>query len=166
MPVTRNFQISHQWLRELRRLGGGTILGVYFRLPHDEPVEVGHFGRPGVAMTAAEAVALMFEAETRDPNAAREADSKSKAVARGRSLPSSPEGYQVLVLRDIARSEILRIKPLPQVVGWRYRPGANGSPPCSCICCDRGLFGVRKLLRRVEAQEAAGKPVTAVLLGR
>jgi hypothetical protein len=166
MPVTRNFQISHQWLRELRRGGGGTILGVYFRIPDDEPVEVGHYGRGGLAMTAAEATALMLRAEARDPTAARAADAASKAVARGRSLPSSPEGYQILIRRNIARSEILRVKPLPQVVGWRYRPGANGSPLCACLCCERGEYGIRRLARRVEALEAAGKPMKATLLGR
>ena len=37
MPVTRNYYVSHQWLRELRRHGGGTIVAVYFRVPDDEP---------------------------------------------------------------------------------------------------------------------------------
>ena len=43
LPVARNFYVSHQWLRELRRGGRGTIVGVYFRLRDDEPVEVGHY---------------------------------------------------------------------------------------------------------------------------
>lgn len=33
MPVTRNFYISHQWLRELKRRGQGAIAGVYLP-PH------------------------------------------------------------------------------------------------------------------------------------
>lgn len=166
LPVTRNFYVSHQWLRELRRLGGGTIVGVYFRLPGDEPVRVGHYHRGHVEMTAAEAVALMMEAEGRDPARAREWDQESKAVQRGRKLPTSPEGYEVLVPRAVLPSEILRVKALPQVVGWRYRPRANGSPPCACICCERGTYGLRKLLHRVEEAEAGGRPTKAVVFSR
>ena len=38
VPVTRNFFLSHQWLRELKRRGAGPIVGVYFRLGDDEPM--------------------------------------------------------------------------------------------------------------------------------
>src|ERR1700757_2114172 len=54
VPVTRDFYISHQWLRELKRGGQRTIWGIYFRVPDDEPVQVGHFGNPHVSMTAAQ----------------------------------------------------------------------------------------------------------------
>jgi hypothetical protein len=166
LPVTRSFYVSHQWLRELRRHGGGTIVGVYFRVGDDEPVEVGHYHRGHVSMTAAEAVALLMAAEGRDPARAREADEKSRAVREGRKLPSSPEGYEVLLSRSIHPSEILRIKALPQVVGWRYRPRANGAPPCACVCCERGAYGVRRLLRRVEEAEARDRSTKIVLFGR
>jgi hypothetical protein len=166
LPVTPNFQVSHQWLRELKRGGGGTIVGVYFRVSDDEPVEVGHFDSGHLQMKAAEATALMLAAEALDPNAARAADKASKAVQTGRRLPSSPEGFEVIVPRAIARSEILRIKALPQVVGWRYRPGANGAPPCLCLCCEKGAYGVRKLLRAVEAEEAGGRRPKATIFGR
>ncbi len=166
LPVTRNFQISHQWLRELRRLGGGTILGIYFRIPDDEPVEVGHYDSIHVPMTAAEAVALMMAAEQQDPAAARAADKDSKAVANRGKLPSSPEGFEVVIPRVIAPSEIVRVKALPQIVGWRYRPGAHGSKPCICMCCERGTYGVNKLLRRVEEAEAAGRTPDFTIFGR
>lgn len=166
MPVTRNFYVSHQWLRELRRSGGGTIVGVYFRVPDDEPVEVGHYNSHVVTMTAAEAVALMLEAEQRDPAVAREADRQSKAVQRRRRLPSSPEGYEVVIPRRIQPSEIIRVRALPQVVGWRYHPRANGVPVCACVCCQRGQYGIRKLVRAVEAAEAGGKPTRVVMFGR
>jgi hypothetical protein len=117
-------------------------------------------------MTAAEAVALMMAAEGRDPARAREQDQESRAVQRGRKLPDSPEGYEVLVPRAVLPSEILRVKALPQVVGWRYRPRANGSPPCACVCCERGTYGIRRLLRRVEEAEAAGRPTRAVVFSR
>lgn len=166
LPVTRNFQVSHQWLRELRRFGSGTVVGVYFRLPDEEPVEIGHYNSRRLPMTAAEATALMLAAEQRDPVAAREADRDNKAVQRGRVPPSSPEGFEVVIPRSIARSEFLRIKPLPQVIGWRYRPGANGTPPCLCICCEKGNFGVRKLARRADEEERLGKRSKLTVFGR
>src|SRR5215467_11364617 len=60
MPVTRNFYISHQWLRELKRgRGGGSMVGIYFRIGDDEPVWVGHYNQPHQNMTAAEAISLI-----------------------------------------------------------------------------------------------------------
>lgn len=88
LPVTRNFYVSHQWLRELRRLAGGTIVGVYFRLPDDHPVLVGHYHRGHVETTAAGAVGLLMAAERRDPVRARQADEaagrRSKITVFGR----------------------------------------------------------------------------------
>jgi hypothetical protein len=52
------------------------------------------------------------------------------------------------------------------VTGWRYRPGAHGAPPCACICCERGNYGVGRLLRSVEQAEAAGRVPKATLFGR
>lgn len=159
MPVTRNFSISHQWVRELRRWGSGTVVGVYFRLPDDEPVQVGHYGGARVSMTAAEAVALMFDAERRDPVQAREADralerpnAKRRKQGRPPVPPSSPEGYEVVIPRAIARSEILRVRSVPQVVGWRYFPGSHGTAPCACEICQRGLPDSRRILRAAEAE--------------
>ncbi len=166
LPVTRNFYVSHQWLRELRRWGRGTIVGVYFRLPDDEPVTVGHYGKGGVEMTAAEAAGILFDVERNDPARARERDRRSKAVQRGHRLPVSPEGIEVVIPRAILPSEIVRLSALPQVVGWRYYPGANGRAPCPCICCQRGVPGMGKLLRRVEEAEAEDRPTKVVVMGR
>src|SRR5689334_6832557 len=108
VPVTRDFYISHQWLRELKRRGQGAISGVYFRLAYEEPVWVGHFGRAHRRMTAADAVAEFLVAESR-------------------------EGWEVIIPRSIAAKEVHRVRSLPQVVGWRYSPGAKGKPPfCTC----------------------------------
>ena len=43
VPVVRNFYISHQWLRELKRQHGASIVGIYFRIDDDEQVWVGHY---------------------------------------------------------------------------------------------------------------------------
>lgn len=166
MPVTRNFYVSHQWLRELRREDSGSIVGIYFRLPDDEPVEVGHYNSQHVTMTAAASVALMLAAEERAPATERTRDRESKAVRNGHALPSSPEGFEVIVPRRIEPGEITRVKALPQVLGWRYMPGSNGSPPCTCICCAAGTYGIRKLLRRVEEAEATGIPTRVNVFGR
>lgn len=166
LPVTRNFNISHQWLRELRRLGGGSIAGVYFRIPDDTPVRVGHYGSLHVEMRAAEAVALMLAAEESDPNAARAADAKSRAVRDRRRLPNSPEGFEVIIPRAIAAGEVMRFRMLPQVIGWRHRPGANGERPCLCVCCEKGSYGATRALRRFEANEAAGRAQAVTMLGR
>lgn len=166
MPVTRNFYVSHQWLRELKRWGAGTVVGVYFRLPDDEPVTVGHYNSPHVGMTAADAVKLIMAAERRDPKAARERD-LARDVRRSGELPSSPEGYEVIVPRAIEPSEVIRVKALPQVVGWRYQPGAHGTPPCTCVCCSgRGTYGIRKLVKAIEKSEATGKPTKVIVFGR
>ncbi|HEX2189447.1 MAG TPA: hypothetical protein VHG51_11140, partial [Longimicrobiaceae bacterium] len=42
----------------------------------------------------------------------------------------------------------------------------NGSPPCACICCAKGTYGIRRLMRRVEEAEAAGRPTRVTLFGR
>lgn len=167
MPVTRNFYVAHQWLRELRRWRNGTVVGVYFRLPDDEPVTIGHYNSAHVSMTAAEAVRLMMSVEHRDPVAERKQDGLVDELPDDAVLPSSPEGFEVIVPRRIKRSEIIRIKRLPQVVGWRYEPGAHGKPPCTCLCCGgRGQYGVQRLLRRVEEAEAGGKPTKIIVFGR
>ena len=113
MPVSPSFYLSHQWLRELRRGRAGALVGVYFRIPDDEPVEVGHYNSRHVAMTAAAAAGLIMAA-ARD------------GTERG------AEGYQVVIPRRIAPSEITRVKALPQVIGWRYVPGSKGKRPCAC----------------------------------
>jgi len=45
MPVSLNFFVSHQWLRELKRRKNVTIYGVYFRIKDDEKVLVGHYNQ-------------------------------------------------------------------------------------------------------------------------
>lgn len=65
VPVTRNFYISHQWLRELKGRNQGPIAGVYFRIADGELVWVGHYGQAHRRMTAAEAVAEFMAAESR-----------------------------------------------------------------------------------------------------
>ena len=130
VPVTRNFYLSHQWLRELKRRNQGPIAGVYFRIANDELVWVGHYGQAHRRMTAAEAAAEFMAAESR-------------------------EGWEVIIPRRIAAGEIHRVRSLPQVVGWRYYPGAKGKPPyCTCKYCTRGDYGARRMRERLGAPDA------------
>jgi hypothetical protein len=122
VPVTRNFYVSHQWLRELKRRNAGPIAGIYFRIPDDERVWVGHYGQAHRWTTAAEAVAAFMAADT-------------------------AEGWEVVIPRRIEASEVHRTRRLPQVVGWRYRPGSHGTKPCGCDFCQRGQYGARRLRR-------------------
>ena len=125
VPVTRNFQISHQWLRELKRRNGGPMAGVYFRIPDDEPVWIGHYNQQHCWMSAAESIAEFMDAE-------------------------DPRGWEVVVPRRIEASEIHRTRQLPQVIGWRFSPSAKGKPPfCACKFCTRGDYGAKKLRERL-----------------
>src|SRR6202035_5183739 len=63
VPVTRNFYISHQWLRELKRRNQGPIAGIYLRIPDDEEVWVGHYNQHHRWTPASEAVAQFMAAE-------------------------------------------------------------------------------------------------------
>jgi hypothetical protein len=129
VPVTQNFYISHQWLRELRRGGGErTYVGIYFRIPDDDAVWLGHYGQVHRELTAAEAVGAFMSAEDR-------------------------QGWQVLIPHAIEPKQIHRIRAVPQVLGWRFSPESKGKPPfCGCDFCVRGLYGARALRDRYQAR--------------
>lgn len=126
MPVTRNFYVSHQWLRELKRRGQGAIAAIYFRVPDDEIVWLGHYNQAHQRMTAVEATAVIHDA-------------------------APAEGFEVIIPRRIEANEIHRVRMLPQVIGWRYYPGAHGKRPCGCSYCQRGQYGARRLRDEYEA---------------
>ena len=120
MPVLPNFYVSHQWLRELRRRGRPPLVAVDFVVPDVEPVLVGHYNRAHYEMTAAQASALIMRAE-------------------------DPRGYEVVLPRGVASSEIAGTRAVPQLVGWRYWPDARGRRPCPCPVCQRGNIGSSKV---------------------
>jgi hypothetical protein len=125
VPLTRNFYISHQWLRELKRRNGGPIAGIYFRIPDNEQVWIGHYNQGHLWLSASAAVGEFMAAE----------DAK---------------GWEVVIPRRIEASEIHRTRQLPQVIGWRFSPGAKGKPPfCTCKFCTRGEYGSQRLRERL-----------------
>jgi hypothetical protein len=120
MPVLPSYVLTYQWGRELRRSGTRTVVAVHFRVPDDEQVWVGHYGRYPVLRTAAEAARLVMDAD-------------------------DPRGYEVFVPRKIAAKEIHRLRPVNPVTGWRYRPGMHGTPPCGCEACSYGSYGAARV---------------------
>ena len=111
LPVTPHFYISHQWLRELKRQGQRTIMGVYIRLPDDEVVWIAHYNAQHRSMTAAEAAGVV------------------------RKMGTAAEGYEIILPRKVEKSEIHQVRSLPQVLGWRYDPASHTKPFCGCIVC-------------------------------
>lgn len=115
MPVTPDFYVSHQWLRELKRCGIRTICAVYFRLPATELVFAGRYNMEHRHIALSEAMADFMDAEEKDKL-----------------------GYELIVPRKILPGEIQSIKPLPQNIGWRFHPESKDTKPfCSnpdCPC--------------------------------
>jgi len=125
LPVARNFYASHQWLRELKRRNQGPIAGIYFRVPDEQQVWIGHYGQPHRLVAAAEAVAQFLKAD-------------------------DAAGWEVIVPRRIEANEIHKTRQLPQVIGWRFSPTSKGKPPfCTCKFCTRGEYGSAKLRKRL-----------------
>jgi hypothetical protein len=125
MPLLPNFFACHQRLRELRRRGQRAFVAVDFRIPDQEHVLVCRYCRPHAEMTAAEAADLIH------------------------GCPD-PLGYEVVVPRRADAREITRIRPVPQVTGSRYFPGAHGRAPCPCPACLRpGEYKAADLRRRL-----------------
>jgi hypothetical protein len=121
MPVTDNFYISHQWMRELKRDGRHSIVGVYFRVPDQEKVLVGHYNKCHIEMAANDAIGLIFNAE-------------------------DAEGYEVSIPRKIDAKEIHDVRQLSKVVGWRYFPDSHGRQPCGCpACLSRGEIKSKRI---------------------
>ena len=121
MPVLPNYFASHQWLRELKRNGVRTFIGVYFQVSDEEPVLVGHYRKGHAEMGAAEAAKLIMEAD-------------------------DPRGYEVIVPRRIESGAVKSIRAVHRVVGWRYYPEAKGKKPfCGCPFCTRGEIRAKRL---------------------
>ncbi|UHQ24681.1 hypothetical protein LVB77_08325 [Lysobacter sp. 5GHs7-4] len=120
LPVVPNFVVSHQWVRELKRRGFQVAVGVYFRVDDEQPVLAGTYNDRHQAVSAAQAAAHLREHGTL--------------------------GYEVLLPRSILASEIVRIRALPQTLGWRYFPGAHERGVfCGCRYCQRGEYNNRRI---------------------
>ncbi len=109
----------------MKRRNQGSIARVYFRVPDDERVWVGHYRQAHRWMSASEAVAEFMVTE-------------------------DAQGWEVVIPRRIEAGELHRVRLLPQVVGWRFFPEAKGKAPfCTCKFCTRGEYGARSLRERL-----------------
>lgn len=61
MPVTQNFLVSHQWLRELKRTGVKNIVGVYFRLNSAEKVWAAPYNKVHKEITIGTAIKHLMQ---------------------------------------------------------------------------------------------------------
>jgi hypothetical protein len=122
VPVVANFQMTFQWLRELKRRGHRYSCGIQFRIDDTETVYIGHYNQMPQRMTAAQSIAFYLDAE-------------------------DPRGLQVIVPRAIAAREITGFRSVPQVTGWRFYPAAKGNPPLWPFAGDKNASKVR---RRIE----------------
>jgi hypothetical protein len=123
MPVTKDFSITHQWSRELKRTGVKSLVCIQFRVSDDEIVSVGMYNGGKMNMTAAESVATI-------------------------AAHTAPMGLEVIFDRKILAKEITRIYDAPKVTGWRYHPDAKGKKPfCHCRFCNRGEIRAQRLIR-------------------
>jgi hypothetical protein len=129
VPMLPSFDVTHQWLRELKRwTKARTMVAVDVRVPDDELVLVAHYARSFVEVRATEAVKIVMDAD-------------------------DPRGYEVIVQRGIRPGEIHRIRDVPQKVGWRYFPDAHRRAPCGCpACLQPGQPGARKIREAYERE--------------
>ncbi len=128
-PVLASYTLTHSWGRELKRGGAHALVAVSFRIDDDEPVYARHFSNAPAGMTAASAVDLIRAAV-------------------------DPRGYEIIVPRRIAPSEITTIKVLPKAIGWRYWPEAKNLPlrMCDCpMCMPSGEVKARRYRERVKS---------------
>jgi hypothetical protein len=124
LPVLPCFYVSHQWLRELKRNGARTFVGVYFKISSHEMVFAVRYGQTHRFIKVGEAIKEIMTLE-------------------------DPLGYEIIIGRKILPEEITRLKKLPQVVGWRYSPNSHNKKPCNCEYCLRGEIKGRKTLSRL-----------------
>lgn len=119
-PQTENFVVNHQWMRELRRDSGQSLLAARVRIDDEEMVMLGKYNEKHIQVSAAEAI----------------------GIARKHK---DPMGLEVIIPRSIKPREIQSIYRPPKVVGWRYYPSAHRKRPCGCEYCQRGKPFSKKL---------------------
>lgn len=126
LPVVPNFLMCHQWVRELKRRGHRTAVGVYFKIPAHEVVWAGLYNQPKQQMTAGQAASAL----------------------RG----MQDFGFEVIIPHSISPRDITSVRALPQKLGWRFFPDAHRRGIfCGCEYCMRGEIRSRKIRERYEA---------------
>jgi len=136
-PVTPDYAVSHQWLRELKRWGARTLVAVVFRIDDDEVVFARHYSEVPREMSAAAAVGVIL------------------------SHPE-PLGYEVMIPRRIKPGEIVAVRHVPQKLGWRTNPRPGEASFCTCpICVPPGT--VKSARRRAQFEELQDRRAIAIV---
>lgn len=127
MPVLQNFYVSHQWLRELKRSGARTYIGVYFKFDSKDLVYAGKYNQEHRHISLGEAIKEIMSLD-------------------------DPLGYELIVDRKIEAKEVDKIRILPQKLGWRYFPSShNKKPTCVCpVCISSGSIKGKRLRDKIE----------------
>ncbi len=128
-PVLESYTLTHQWMRELKRRGFTTLTAFTIKIPDKELVFVRHFSQAPCITSAVEAVHTIRSVE-------------------------DPRGYEIIIPRRIAPSEIVAARTLPRAIGWRYYPDAKNQPmkTCDCpYCLPRGEVKAARYRGRVTA---------------
>nr|WKN34110.1 HEAT repeat domain-containing protein [Tunicatimonas sp. TK19036] len=130
MPVIPDFYITHQWLRELKRRGVRTYIGVYFKLNSDKMVWAGKYYQQHSQITLGNAINEFMNLEDKS-------------------------GYEFIIERKIEPKEIRKIRHLPQIVGWRHMPDSHlKGLHCACpVCISPGDINSRKKREKIEPTE-------------
>lgn len=130
MPVSQDFLGSHQWLRELKRRGIKTYVGIYFKLKSAEEVWYGPYNE--------------------EPKKGKLGEGILDFLDKDDHL-----GYEFMIDRKIEASEIVKVRNLPQGIGWRYYPESHAREAlCKCpVCISPGEINARKKINEQEPPE-------------
>ncbi|MCG8313961.1 MAG: hypothetical protein MI976_12155 [Pseudomonadales bacterium] len=139
MPHLKEFLISNQWARELKRAGIKNFAAVDFKIPNDEVVWFGKYNSQHEQVELGAAISILMETEDK-------------------------LGYEFFIERKIEPKEILKFRKIAKPMGWRYEPDAHGKKPCPCpMCLQPGGYKTNKLkevyseqMSRSEAKEIIG----------
>jgi hypothetical protein len=117
MPVSKNYYMSHQWARELKRSGIKCFSAIYFKIPDETMVWHGHYNQKH--------------------------ENERLSIALGKYLKEPDQlGYEFYVVGRIDVKCITKVVPINNILGWRYYPGAHDRKPCGCpACLSRGEYG-------------------------
>lgn len=122
-PVLKDFMLTHQWARELRKTGIKNFICVQFKIDDKQMVEIGKYNKDKLLLPANEAINEIMN-------------------------HNDPEGLEIKVLEKVLPSQIQRIYPAPRITGWRYYPKAKGKKPfCTCRYCNRGEIKASRFIK-------------------
>ncbi len=126
MPHTKDFLISHQWVRKLKRSGIKNFIAVDFKLKGEEKVWFGKYTESHDQMSLSDTISHFLDEEDK-------------------------LGYEFFIERKINPNEILRTGNIPKPMFWRYEPKAHGKKPCQCpMCILRGGFKTNRIKEKTE----------------